>query len=293
MRSMQYVIQEEVRRALADGRYARAFAEAEAVLDGMTLREALDRTLEELKDGDVVLYDALAATWISLAQMQGRASLNGVFRLARRFEGNIDPLHRSTAELHEVVEKNPQARFRPQRAEELSAVDRDIVRRRGAADLAMLDAALARGDIDGAWGWTTPTTPLDRLAQLVLLLADHDDPRVGVAGRRLIVRFTIETPPKSGSIAELASAVEQVVRASSDRREQAKAALEEWRQRLHTEASILRGAQWKFSAILRLFQSEKVSRLRAGGDSNSSCPNVAGNRVSRSPTRAEDSSASW
>lgn len=193
MCSMAKPIEGEVRRALEEGTYPRAFEAAAVVLDGLTLREGLELTLGELDGGDPVLYDAPAARGIAIAQLQGRASLNGVWWLAGRFEEILNPVRRETAELYKVVERNPQSRFRARRPDHLPAVDRDVLRRRTAADLAMLDAALARGDADAAWEWMTPSTPIDRLARLVGLLARRgDERRLDAASRRLIVRFTAE-----------------------------------------------------------------------------------------------------
>jgi hypothetical protein len=208
MCSMAKPIEGEVRKALEEGTYPRAFETAAVVLDGLTLREWLDLTLDELEGGDPVLYDALAARWIAIAQLQGRASLNGVWWLAGRFEEIINPVRRETAELYKVVERNPQSRFRARRPDHLPAVDRDVLRRRTAADLAMLDAALARGDVDAAWEWMTPATPIDRLARLVGLLARRGDERLGAAARRLIVRFTTEAGPEPGRVADLAAVLD-------------------------------------------------------------------------------------
>jgi hypothetical protein len=221
-----------VRRALEEGTYPRAFETAAVVLDGLTLREGLDLALDELEGGDPVLYDALAARWISIAQLQGRASLNGVRWSAGRFEEIIEPFRRQTAELYKVVERNPQSRFRAYPPDHLPAVDRDVARRRTAADLAMLDAALARGDADAAWQWMTPATPLDRLADLVRLLARRGDERLGAAARRPIVRFTAETQAQPGRVAELAAVLDALAGGSSGSSRQARADLEDWRRQL-------------------------------------------------------------
>lgn len=229
---MQHTLDGAVRRALEEGTYPRAFEAAAVALDGLTLREGLDRALSELDGGNLVLYDALTARWTALAQLQGRASLNGVFWVAGRFEEIIDPVRRSTAGLYEVIERNPHARFRARHLEQLSSVDREVVQRRAAGDLAAVDAALAREDLDAAWAWMTPLTPLDRLAQLAILLAAREDTRLGALARRLIVRYTAETQPKPGRVAELAAALDAIGSDSAVRREQGRLALSGWLRRL-------------------------------------------------------------
>jgi hypothetical protein len=220
------MVQAQVRRALEEGSYPRAFKKAEAELDGLTLREGLDRVLSELDGGDLVLYDALAARWTALAQLQGRASLNGVFWIAGRLEEIIDPVRRETAGLYEVSERNPHARFRARGLEQLSAVDREVVQRRAVGDLAILDAALAREDADAAWAWMTPVTPLDRLARLAMLFAAREDTRFGALARRLIVRFTAETQPEEPrGVAELATVLDAIGSHSAEGREEARLAL--------------------------------------------------------------------